>query len=116
LRATTALLQRLNSLGRSKISTPSSVLPRVLVETAITARLDSINRADSAIYIPFYGAFLAFFFLGMRELHRQVSMAGAWLAIGVCLADYSRISVCFTSVLRLTFLRTGCRYSLRRHT
>jgi hypothetical protein len=56
--------------------------------TAITARLDSINRADSAIYIPVYGAFLVFFFLGMREHHRQVSMAGAWLAIGVCLVDY----------------------------
>jgi len=53
---------------------------------ALTAQFAFLNTGDNLLFIPLYGVFLVFFFLGMR--HTKLARAGALLVIAACLADY----------------------------
>ena len=53
---------------------------------ALTAQFAFLNTGDNLLFIPLYGVFLVFFFLGMR--HTKLARAGAILVIAACLADY----------------------------
>jgi hypothetical protein len=54
----------------------------------LTARFAFINTADNYVFIPLYGIFLFFFFLGIRHRHEKLSRTGAILVLAACLADY----------------------------
>jgi hypothetical protein len=56
--------------------------------TAIADRMDYVNSGDSLVFIPAYGAFLVFFFLGLRS--RDVRLASVAISISLlaCAADY----------------------------
>lgn len=53
---------------------------------ALTAQFAFLNTGDNLLFIPLYGVFLVFFFLGIR--HTRLARAGAILVIAACLADY----------------------------
>jgi hypothetical protein len=55
---------------------------------AIAARMDAINRMDSFAFIPAYGAFLVFFFLGRTSKSRPLAYAAVTVMVIACLADY----------------------------
>jgi hypothetical protein len=57
--------------------------------TAIAARLDYINEVDSYAFIPAYGAFLVFFFLGMRARNAGLAGLAIVLTLAACFADYA---------------------------
>jgi hypothetical protein len=57
--------------------------------TAITKQLDSVNVIDCLLYIPAYGVFLVFCFLGMRSRNRRLGTAAALVTIAACAADYA---------------------------
>jgi hypothetical protein len=52
------------------------------------ARVDAINLVDVLAYIPAYGVFMAFFFLGMRARHASLGTLGFRVAIVAALGDY----------------------------
>jgi hypothetical protein len=56
--------------------------------TAIAHQMDYINTVDSFPFIPAYGLFLDFFFLGRREKNSGVAILAAALTVVACLADY----------------------------
>jgi len=56
--------------------------------TAIAARMDAINWMDSFAFIPVYGAFLVFFFLGRASKGRALAYTALAVTIIACLADY----------------------------
>ena len=56
--------------------------------SAMAARMDLTNWADSLAFIPAYGLFLVFFFLGMRERNRRLFDAAIAVVVIACLADY----------------------------
>jgi hypothetical protein len=51
-------------------------------------RMDAINWIDVLVFIPIYGAFLAFFFLGMRERHERFAGIGVKLVLVAVVTDY----------------------------
>ena len=56
--------------------------------TAMIEKMDAINWIDALLFVPIYGAFLLFFFTGMRERDLRLGNAGiaaSWIAI---LGDY----------------------------
>ena len=55
---------------------------------AIAARMDAINWMDSFAFIPAYGAFLVFFFLGRTTKGRTLAYAAVAIVVIACLADY----------------------------
>jgi len=55
---------------------------------AVAARMDYINWIDTLVFIPLYGAFLLFFFLGVRVRNRRLAHVAAAITIVACLADY----------------------------
>jgi hypothetical protein len=56
--------------------------------SAIAEQMDAINRGDSAFFIPGYGAFLVFFFLGLRSCDARLATVAMWITIVACAADY----------------------------
>ena len=42
----------------------------------VIERMDAINLVDVLVYIPAYGVFMAFFFLGMRARHASLGTLG----------------------------------------
>jgi hypothetical protein len=54
----------------------------------LTARFAFINTADNYLFIPLYGIFLFFFFLGIRHRDEKRARTGAILVLAACLADY----------------------------
>jgi len=56
--------------------------------TAIAQQMDSINRGDSAFFIPAYGTFLIFFFLGLRSRNARLATIAMWITFVACIADY----------------------------
>ncbi len=56
---------------------------------AIAAHMDTINLIDSLAFIPAYGLFLIFFFLGRTSKSRALAYAGVSIAVLACLADYA---------------------------
>lgn len=55
---------------------------------AVTARFAFINTADNYLFIPLYGIFLFFFFLGIRDRDQKLARTGAIIVLAACLADY----------------------------
>jgi hypothetical protein len=56
--------------------------------TALTARFAFINTVDNYLFIPLYGIFLFFFFLGIRNRDESRARLGAVIVLAACLADY----------------------------
>ena len=56
--------------------------------TAIAHQMDFINTADSFPFIPAYGLFLVFFFLGRREKNSGMAKLAVAITVVACLADY----------------------------
>src|SRR5215472_9178888 len=56
--------------------------------TAIAHQMDFINTVDSFPFIPAYGLFLVFFFLGRREKNAGISTIAVVITVVACLADY----------------------------
>lgn len=52
--------------------------------TAMIEKMDAVNWVDALLFVPIYGAFLLFFFTGMRERDPRLGNAGiaaSWIAI-----------------------------------
>jgi hypothetical protein len=57
--------------------------------SAVVERMDAINLVDVLVYIPVYGAFMAFFFLGMRGRHAALGTLGFRIVVSAALGDYA---------------------------
>jgi hypothetical protein len=57
--------------------------------TEVIQRMDAVNVVDVLVYIPVYGAFMAFFFLGMRERHASLATLGFRVSMIAVLGDYA---------------------------
>jgi hypothetical protein len=57
--------------------------------TEVIGRMDAINLVDVLVYIPVYGVFMAFFFLGMRERHASLGTLGFRIAVIAALGDFA---------------------------
>jgi hypothetical protein len=55
----------------------------------VIERIDAINVVDVLVYIPAYGVFMAFFFLGMRARHASLGTLGFRIAIIAALGDFA---------------------------
>ena len=55
----------------------------------MVARMDAINLVDVLVYIPAYGLFMAFFFLGMRGRHVALGTLGFRVAVIAALGDFA---------------------------
>ena len=55
----------------------------------VIQRIDAINLVDVLVYIPAYGVFMAFFFLGMRARHASLGTLGFRIAIIAALGDFA---------------------------
>lgn len=55
----------------------------------VIERIDAINLVDVLVYIPVYGVFMAFFFLGMRARHASLGTLGFRIAIIAALGDFA---------------------------
>ena len=56
--------------------------------TAIAQQMDAVNRSDSLVFIPAYGAFLIFFFLGLRSRDARLGSIAVAITVLACAADY----------------------------
>jgi hypothetical protein len=65
--------------------------------SGIVERMDAINLVDVLVYIPVYGAFMAFFFLGMRVRHASLGTLGFRIAVIAALGDYAE-NTCLMSL------------------
>jgi hypothetical protein len=57
--------------------------------TTVVERMDAINLVDVLVYIPVYGVFMAFFFLGMRGRHASLGTLGFRIAVAAALGDFA---------------------------
>lgn len=57
--------------------------------SAVVERIDAANLVDVLVYIPAYGVFMAFFFLGMRARHASLGTLGFRIAVVAALGDYA---------------------------
>jgi hypothetical protein len=55
----------------------------------VIEQLDAINVVDVLVYIPVYGVFMAFFFLGMRARHASLGTLGFRIAVIAALGDFA---------------------------
>jgi hypothetical protein len=65
--------------------------------SAMVERMDAVNVVDVLVYIPAYGAFMAFFFLGMRGHHAALGTLGFRTSIVAVLGDYAE-NLCLMSL------------------
>jgi hypothetical protein len=65
--------------------------------SAVVASMDAINLVDVLVYIPAYGVFMAFFFLGMRARHAALGTLGFRIAVLAALGDYAE-NACLMSL------------------
>jgi hypothetical protein len=56
--------------------------------SAVVERMDAINVVDVLVYIPAYGVFMAFFFLGMRARHAALGTLGFRVALIAAAGDF----------------------------
>ena len=54
----------------------------------VVETMDAINVVDVLVYIPAFGVFMAFFFLGMRARHVSLGTLGFRIAIIAALGDF----------------------------
>lgn len=59
-----------------------------LCRAEMIARMDAINWIDVLVFIPIYGAFLLFFFMGMQERNVFLGRIGVKLAVAAIVTDY----------------------------
>jgi hypothetical protein len=57
--------------------------------SGVVELMDAINLVDVLVYIPVYGVFMAFFFLGMRGRHAALGTLGFRIAVIAALGDYA---------------------------
>jgi hypothetical protein len=57
--------------------------------STVVERMDAINLVDVLVYIPVYGVFMAFFFLGMRGRHASLGTLGFRIAVIAALGDFA---------------------------
>ena len=57
--------------------------------SAVIERMDAVNVVDVLVYIPVYGVFMAFFFLGMRARHASLGTLGFRIAVIAALGDFA---------------------------
>jgi hypothetical protein len=57
--------------------------------SGVVERMDAVNLVDVLVYIPAYGVFMAFFFLGMRGRHAALGTLGFRIAVVAALGDYA---------------------------
>lgn len=65
--------------------------------STMVARMDAINLVDALVYIPVYGLFMAFFFLGMRGRHAGLGTIGFRVAVVAALGDFAE-NACLMSL------------------
>ena len=65
--------------------------------SGVVERMDAINLVDVLVYIPVYGVFMAFFFLGMRGRHAALGTLGFRIAVIAALGDYAE-NTCLMSL------------------
>jgi len=65
--------------------------------SGVVERMDAINLVDVLVYIPVYGVFMAFFFLGMRGRHASLGTLGFRIAVIAALGDYAE-NTCLMSL------------------
>jgi hypothetical protein len=63
----------------------------------VAGRMDAINLVDVLVYIPTYGVFMAFFFLGMRSRNASLGTLGFRIAVLAALGDYAE-NACLMSL------------------
>ena len=63
--------------------------------TEIAQQMDAVNRNDSLVFIPAYGAFLIFFFLGLRSRDAGLGSIAVGITVLACAADYVENSCLF---------------------
>ena len=56
--------------------------------SAIAQQMDAINTGDSDFFIPAYGVFLFFFFLGLRSRNARLATVAMGITLLACAADY----------------------------
>lgn len=65
--------------------------------SSVVERMDAINLVDVLVYIPAYGVFMAFFFLGMRSRHTLLGTLGFWVSLLAVLGDFAE-NACLMSL------------------
>jgi hypothetical protein len=55
----------------------------------VIERMDAINLVDVLVYIPVYGVFMAFFFLGMRSRNAALGTLGFRISVIAALGDFA---------------------------
>lgn len=55
----------------------------------VVERMDAVNLVDVLVYIPAYGVFMAFLFLGLRGRHAALGTLGFRIAVVAALGDYA---------------------------
>jgi hypothetical protein len=65
--------------------------------STVVERMDAINLVDVLVYIPAYGVFMAFFFLGMRSRHTLLGTLGFWVSLLAVLGDFAE-NACLMSL------------------
>lgn len=63
----------------------------------VVEQMDAINLVDVLVYIPAYGVFMAFFFLGMRARHAALATLGLRVAVVAVLGDFTE-NACLMSL------------------
>jgi hypothetical protein len=51
--------------------------------------MDAVNLVDVLVYVPVYGVFMVFFFLGMRGRHASLAILGLRISVIAVLGDYA---------------------------
>jgi hypothetical protein len=57
--------------------------------SSVVERMDAINLIDVLVYIPVYGVFMAFFFLGMRSRDAALGTLGFRISVIAALGDFA---------------------------
>lgn len=65
--------------------------------SSVVERMDSINLVDVLVYIPAYGVFMAFFFLGMRSRNAALGPLGFRISVVAALGDFAE-NACLMSL------------------
>jgi hypothetical protein len=65
--------------------------------SSVVERMDAINLVDVLVYIPAYGVFMVFFFLGMRARHAALGRLGFRVALVAALGDFAE-NACLMSL------------------
>jgi hypothetical protein len=65
--------------------------------STVVEQMDAINLVDVLVYIPAYGVFMAFFFLGMRSRHALLGTLGFWVSLLAVLGDFAE-NACLMSL------------------